>query len=48
MKHNNVQHDVLFFITDVDDDKVILEPKLMLCPNMFSTRSAMELRAKSC
>ena len=27
VKHNNVQTDVLFFITDVDDDKVILGAK---------------------
>ena len=27
VKHNDVQRDVLFFITDVDDDKVILDAK---------------------
>ena len=27
VKYNNVQRDVLFFITDVDDDKVILGAK---------------------
>ena len=27
VKHNDVLHDVLFFITDVEDDKVILGAK---------------------